>query len=464
MLRISPPASRPGPTLHGPAHASRRRGARTGLALAALVSLAGLVSSLAAPGGAHATTMYPTWPYRPKECTLIRRGATFHLFYTRGLYGAPFDSTWRDIGHAISTDLMNWTDLTPVLAYRPGKWDNFQIWAPSVFRKDSTYYMFYTGLTQSPPAYDHHQRIGLATSNDLYNWTRLDQPVFDCSQVPWSYCDPTHGGAEGFRDPYVMADPDSAGHWLMFYTTRPAAAPGDFIIGVARSHGDLTQWFDGGPLWNTFITHTGSSVVETPDLIQHGGLWYLLYTTWLGHPIWYQTATTPIADSTRWSPQRSLYGEVVGTDTDPCFGPEHYSVDGHDLYEMPDSRYNVIQILEYAWKTPPHFDLVEPYTTFGVAGAGDGGPPGGLDVHVVGSQAPVRLVLDLPTDGPTRLWLCDVTGRRVRRLIDEVGHAGRTERSWDGRDDRGGAAPAGIYFAVIEHASRRSSARFALLR
>jgi hypothetical protein len=282
--------------------------------------------------------------------------------------------------------------------------------------------------------------------------------------VPWTYCNPTQGVNEGFRDPYVMADPDSAGHWLMFYTTRPAAAPGDFIIGYARSRGDLTQWTDGGPLWNTFITHTGSSVVETPDLIQHGGLWYLLYTTWLSHPIWYQTASSPTADSTAWSPQRSLYGEVAGMVTDPDFGPEHYTVDGHDLYEMPDSYYNVIQILEYQWKTPPRFDLVEPYTTFGVDGATDAGAPGRLDVHVVGSRPPLTLVLDLPVDGATRLWVCDVSGRRVRGLIDGTSRAGRIERSWDGRDDRGQGAPSGIYFAVLESASRRGARRFALLR
>jgi len=417
---------------------------------------------VSAPPG-HASWMVPPWPYRPKECSLIRRGSTFHLFYTRGVYGAPFDSTWRDLGHAVSTDLVHWTDLPAVLPYRPGKWDNFQIWAPAVFQKDSLYYMFYTGVTQQLPVYDHHQRIGLATSTDLMNWTRLDQPVFECSQVPWAFCSPAPGPGD-FRDPYVMADPDSAGHWLMYYTTRPAGAAGDYVIGYARSRGDLTQWTDGGPLWNTFVTHTGSSVVETPDVIRHGSLWYLLYTTWLGHPIWYQTATSPIADSTHWAAQRSLYHEVPAIDTDPAFGPEHYTVDGHDLYAMPDSYYNALEILEYVWGVAPDFDLVQPYTTKGLAGVADTVGVPRFDLHAIGMSAPIRLVLDLPAATPVRVWIADATGRRIAWLLDGTRPGGRHALAWDGLTAHGAAAPAGVYFAVAETAGARRGARFALLR
>jgi Glycosyl hydrolases family 32 N-terminal domain len=451
-IRTMDPARRPpGTTQVGPL---------TGWAIRlALVVLASLGPP---PPRAGAAWMVPPWPYRPKECSLIRRGTTFHLFYTRGIYGAPFDSTWRDLGHAISSDLVHWTDLAPVLPYRPGKWDNFQIWAPAVFQKDSVFYMFYTGVTQQLPAYDHHQRIGLATSTDLVNWTRRDQPVFECNQVPWAFCSPAPGPGD-FRDPYVMADPDSAGHWLMYYTTRPAAAPGNFIIGYARSRGDLTQWTDGGPLWNTFITHTSSSVVETPDVIRHGSLWYLLYTTWLGHPIGFQTALSPTADSTHWSIQRSLYQEVTGIDTDPAFGPEHATVDGHDLYAMPDSYYNAIEILEYAWHTPPDFDLVQPYTTIGMTAVTDTTRVMPFDLHALGARAPIRLVLDLPYTGSARVWISDVTGRRIAAVSEGVRPGGRSVLVWDGRTTRGTAVPGGIYFAVAESAHTRRSARIVLL-
>jgi hypothetical protein len=430
----------------------------------ACAALAALTLGGFAPREARATFMTPPWPYRPKECTLIRKGTVFHLFYTRGSSSAPFDSTWRDLGHATSTDLIQWTEQPPVLPFRPSKWDNFQVWAPQVMLQGATYYMFYTGVTHGPPVYDHDQRIGLATSTDLFNWTRLDQPVFECAAVPWANCIPSQPGGGDCRDPFVVADPDSIGHWLMYYTTRPSAAPADFIVGLARSRGDLTQWFDGGPMWNTFATRTGSGVVETPDLIKHGSLWYLLYTTWLSHPIWIQTATTPVADSTHWSAPFSLYSQVVQIDTDPSFAPEHYTVDGHDLYLMPNSLYDSVQLLEYQWKTPPRFDLVEPYTTAGRLGVSDEAAGSGYALHAGAGRAGVRLWLDLPREEHGRCWVGDISGRRVRELGAGPWHAGRNELAWDGRDDRGDTAPSGVYLAVIETTLGRRASRFTLLR
>jgi hypothetical protein len=460
MRRAAP---HPIATPHRPARASapppERVRSRACLALGLALGLAAL-----GPIPARATFMTPVYPLRPKECTLIRRGGTFHLFYTQGDRNAPFDSTWRDLGHATSTDLVHWTQSTPVLPRRPSNWDNFQIWAPHVIQRDATYYLFYTGVTHRPPQYDHHQRIGLATSTDLVNWTRLDRPVFDCTAVPWAFCVTGQIGGGDFRDPFVMADPDSAGRWLMYYTTRPAAAPGDFIIGVARSRGDFTQWQDAGPMWNAFATRTGSVVVETPDLIKHGSLWYFLYTTWLPHPVWFQTALSPIADSLAWSAPRSLYGEVIQVDTDPSFGPEHYSVDGHDLYLMPNSLYESIQLLEYQWKTPPHFDLVEPYTTLGRVDVADATDATAFALHARGGRAPVELWLDLPRPLGARGWVCDITGRRIRDLGDAPHPAGRSRVQWDGRDDRGDAVPSGVYLAVIETALGRRAGRFVLLR
>ncbi len=422
-----------------------------------------LVLVLLAPAVAHATFMTPVYPYRPKECTLVRKGGVFHVFYTRGDRNAPFDSTWRDLGHATSTDLIQWTDQPPVLPYRPSDWDNFQIWAPCIVQRDNVYYMFYTGVTHRPPDYDHHQRIGLATSTDLVNWTRLDQPIFDCTRAPWTYCVTTTITGGDFRDPYVMPDPDSTGRWLMYYTTRPAGAPGDFIIGAARSRGDFTAWTDAGPMWNTFATRSGSAIVETPDVIRHGGLWYMLYTTWFAHPIWFETAADPMADSLGWSAPRSLYSEVVQIDTDPSFGPEHYSVDGHDLYLMPNSLVDAIQFLEYAWESPGHFDLVEPYTTAGRLGVDGGADAAAFALHARGGRAPVELAIDLPRPVETRVWVSDVAGRRVRDLLCAGCPGGRTRVAWDGRDDHGDGVASGMYLAVVESALGRRTARFVLL-
>jgi flagellar hook assembly protein FlgD len=41
-------------------------------------------------------------------------------------------------------------------------------------------------------------------------------------------------------------------------------------------------------------------------------------------------------------------------------------------------------------------------------------------------------------------------GNRIRSLFDGTMPAGRNELFWDGRNDRGNAVAAGVYFAVAE--------------
>jgi len=68
----------------------------------------------------------------------------------------------------------------------------------------------------------------------------------------------------------------------------------------------------------------------------------------------------------------------------------------------------------------------------------------------------MRFVFGVPVSGPggaqVRLDVVGVDGRRVRTLVDGVFTAGRHESAWDGRDDRGRAVPAGVYFARLEGA------------
>ena len=75
-------------------------------------------------------------------------------------------------------------------------------------------------------------------------------------------------------------------------------------------------------------------------------------------------------------------------------------------------------------------------------------------------------VLLLELSGPTRAELAvfDVAGRRVRTLLDASLPAGRHPVVWDGRDDRGRAAGAGVYFARLITDSGASSRRVVLLR
>jgi flagellar hook assembly protein FlgD len=53
---------------------------------------------------------------------------------------------------------------------------------------------------------------------------------------------------------------------------------------------------------------------------------------------------------------------------------------------------------------------------------------------------------------PVTLGLYDVSGRRVRALFRGEATAGESDYEWDGRDDRGRPAAAGLYFARVQAA------------
>jgi subtilisin family serine protease len=68
--------------------------------------------------------------------------------------------------------------------------------------------------------------------------------------------------------------------------------------------------------------------------------------------------------------------------------------------------------------------------------------------------ASTQIRFTLPVGGQARLVLYDVSGRRVRGLLDERLAAGPHAVSWDGRDDRGVRVGASIYLARLECAGR----------
>ena len=74
------------------------------------------------------------------------------------------------------------------------------------------------------------------------------------------------------------------------------------------------------------------------------------------------------------------------------------------------------------------------------------------------------LRFSLAAAGPVRAELLDVTGRRVRSLVAGELVAGEHTLRWDGRDDRGHALPAGLYFARLETAGNGVVRRLALAR
>lgn len=72
--------------------------------------------------------------------------------------------------------------------------------------------------------------------------------------------------------------------------------------------------------------------------------------------------------------------------------------------------------------------------------------------------------LTLPAAASVRASVIDVTGRQVRNLFSRSLPAGAQELSWDGRDDSGRPAGAGVYFLVVESGAGRLTRKVTLRR
>lgn len=513
--------------------------------------------------------MIPPAPYRAKDFCLIKaRDGLYHVFYIRSNVTLPENQTSNDFGHAVSANLWSWTHLPAVMHTQPQWWDDAFVWAPSIVEVDSVYYMFYTGVSNHAGTYARYQRVGLATSTDLMTWNHLDAPVFDCTQVPWSYCDSLHYRTD-FRDPFVMREPPPGNGWLMYYS---AAAHDDttMLVGVARSDGDLTQWTDLKPLWNTHRSMTGGTLTESPHVFQYNGLWYLFYTTFFRQPLQFQTSLDPTGDPSAWTARGSL-GGMLGMETAAWYASEHLADGMLDLlafveydrvafYRMvvggSEWQFQFVQpdyfrVVRAGWsadsaRVNDHVSLrltsvvwggksaaleaverlddgtevlipcdslglpctvpmtgdttVVDWTARTLAANADSGralrlvvrttdwtastgvlvvgpdsaavppppppppPPPGPDPTVFGTEEPMirplrlsplgrpSFLVEMPAEGQARVDLFDAQGRRVRNLADRVLPRGASVLAWDGRDARGVAVRAGVYFVRLETA------------
>jgi hypothetical protein len=75
-----------------------------------------------------------------------------------------------------------------------------------------------------------------------------------------------------------------------------------------------------------------------------------------------------------------------------------------------------------------------------------------------------HLAFMLPHPGGARLVLLDVAGRCVRTLVDGPLAAGTHAVAWDGRDDHGARAPAGLYWARLEAGGETAVRRLVRVR
>ena len=75
-----------------------------------------------------------------------------------------------------------------------------------------------------------------------------------------------------------------------------------------------------------------------------------------------------------------------------------------------------------------------------------------------------KIRFNLPYDGYTEVAIFDIKGRRVSTLVSDHLKADRHEVEWAGRDDRGRAVAAGVYFYMVSSGEHRAVGRMALVK
>lgn len=80
------------------------------------------------------------------------------------------------------------------------------------------------------------------------------------------------------------------------------------------------------------------------------------------------------------------------------------------------------------------------------------------------TSADSRLSFSLAHDGVAHVIVFDLTGRTVRTLMDGWQNAGVHSLVWNGRDDGGAMAPAGLYFVRADAGGKHDTSRIARVR
>lgn len=154
---------------------------------------------------------------------LIQWRGQYHLFYQYNPHGAFHGSIhW---GHAVSDDLVRWTELPVALAPTPGGPDAEGCWSGCAVDDQGVPTFVYTGVQP--------QTVCLATSgDDLLTWQKHPaNPVI--GGPPAEFAVPSEGH---FRDPYVWG---MGGQWHMVIGSKAAGQGG--VVLRYRSD-DLVTW------------------------------------------------------------------------------------------------------------------------------------------------------------------------------------------------------------------------------
>lgn len=148
-----------------------------------------------------------------------------------------------DIAHAVSTDLINWTDQSVVLKKgNTGEWDDTCLATGSIIEHNNKYWMAYTAKWNSSDV-----AIGIAFSTDLYNWEKIDRnPI---TKIDDKYYEKIGSGSRAishWRDPYLFKHEEYIYH-AVCASKNKGKSDRRGTVGLARSK-DMINWEVVAPL------------------------------------------------------------------------------------------------------------------------------------------------------------------------------------------------------------------------
>jgi hypothetical protein len=326
---------------------------------------------------------------------------------------------------------------------------------------------------------------------------------------PWFIVAVRHANPEGSTlDDYIEHE---MGH--MFW------ALDEYSLSTAWWACTLTTGYFNQPNWNSTVPQPGFCGPTEFCIMKGGGFYrdYLCPFTarqlgWVdrdqsGVLDLYETVPWVAPDSTRYDAALGVPVTVRGTVADGAWPNENpyrfgagdsitvgtidsltYRLDGGSwtalapvdgIFDSGEERFQVVlspptvgsHLLEFQARNSNGKSLPVPASTTitvssTAAGPGGAGASGGPDLEVgpTPTSGSIRFALSARGSSTATARLYDVAGRSIRSWRVAVPAGGRAEWAWDGRLDRGGAAPGGVYFLVVETGESRMERRIVLLR
>ena len=175
----------------------------------------------------------------PNDFGVIVHEGRYHFFYFHGILTESsgfFPGQATFLGHASTANFFDWEVHDPVLPIRPGTWESASVGAPVLLRHDGRFIMAYQGFNRYLS-----QDIGLAESDDLFEWKRFDSnPISPAKDKPWSFW--RQDGPASCRDPHLLEYDGKV--WLTYTTNTKEKAS---CIAMCSTT-DLVEWEDHGPI------------------------------------------------------------------------------------------------------------------------------------------------------------------------------------------------------------------------